>query len=161
MQFINEKFYFKASRGELSKKDPKERRVKRRGNSTYWLLGKTETKMEMGDVHLYRNRTGGKRFQNMPLFFWTTIENRMQGIACLLVNNTAWRKRDATCNRHKHKYQNCVLHLQGSAKEWSLGCVIPASWPPLAAGARFTHPRDHSLADPCIRILWTSNEMST
>ena len=44
--------------------------------------------------------------------------------------------------------QNCVLHLQGSAKEWSLGCV-----PPLAAGARFTQPRDHSLADPCIRIL--------
>ena len=27
-------------------------------------------------------------------------------------------------------------HIQGSAKEWSLGCVIPASWPPLAAGAR-------------------------
>ena len=48
--------------------------------------------------------------------------------------------------------QNCVLHLQGSAKEWSLGCVIPASWPPLAAGARFTQPRDHSLAGPCIRI---------
>ena len=24
--------------------------------------------------------------------------------------------------------------LQGSAKEWSLGCVIPASWPLLAAG---------------------------
>ena len=38
---------------------------------------------------------------------------------------------------------------QGSAKEWSLGCVIPAYWPPLAAGARFTQPRAHSLADPC------------
>ena len=32
--------------------------------------------------------------------------------------------------------------LQGSAKEVSLGCVIPASWPPLAAGARFTQSRD-------------------
>ena len=43
------------------------------------------------------------------------------------------------------KYQ-----LQRSAKKWSLGCMIPASWPPLAAGARFTQPRDHSLADPCM-----------
>ena len=31
-----------------------------------------------------------------------------------------------------------VWYLQGSAKEWSLGCVITASWPPLAAGALFT-----------------------
>ena len=42
---------------------------------------------------------------------------------------------------------------QGSAKEWSLGCVIPASWPPLAAGAGFTQPKNHSLADPCITVL--------
>ena len=34
------------------------------------------------------------------------------------------------------------------AKQWSLGCVIPASWLPLAPGARFTLPRDHSLAHP-------------
>ena len=40
--------------------------------------------------------------------------------------------------------------IQGSAKEWSLGCVIPASWSPLAAGAHFTQTRDHSLADPCM-----------
>ena len=40
------------------------------------------------------------------------------------------------------------FHLQGSAKEWSLGCVIPASWSPLSAGVRFTQPRDHSLDDP-------------
>ena len=39
--------------------------------------------------------------------------------------------------------------LQGSAKERSLGCVIPGSWLPLAAGARFTQPRDHSLANHC------------
>ena len=39
--------------------------------------------------------------------------------------------------------------VQGWAKEWSLGCVIPASWPPLAAGARFTVFRDHSLDYPC------------
>ena len=34
--------------------------------------------------------------------------------------------------------------VQGPAKEWSLGCVIPASLLPLTAGARFTTPRDHS-----------------
>ena len=37
--------------------------------------------------------------------------------------------------------------LQKSAKELFLGCVNPASWP--AAGARFTQPREHSLADIC------------
>ena len=31
-----------------------------------------------------------------------------------------------------------IKHVQGSAKQWSLGCVIPASWPPKAAGAQFT-----------------------
>ena len=31
----------------------------------------------------------------------------------------------------------------------SLGCVIPASWPPLAVAARFTQPRVLSLADSC------------
>ena len=44
----------------------------------------------------------------------------------------------------------CLLQIQGSAEEWSLGCVIPASWTPLAAGARFTQPR--TLADSC-RLL--------
>ena len=39
--------------------------------------------------------------------------------------------------------------VQGWAKEWSLGCVIPASWTPLAAGARFMQSRDHFVADPC------------
>ena len=42
-------------------------------------------------------------------------------------------------------------HVQGSVKEWSLGCVIPASLPALATGAHFTQPRDHSLANPCTR----------
>ena len=28
--------------------------------------------------------------------------------------------------------------------------MIPASWPPLAAGAHFTQPRNHSIADPCM-----------
>ena len=39
--------------------------------------------------------------------------------------------------------------VQGSAKEWTLGCVKRA---PVARGdqdAGITHPRDHSLADPC------------
>ena len=29
--------------------------------------------------------------------------------------------------------------------QWSLGCVIPASWPPLTAGASFKQPRDHAV----------------
>ena len=42
------------------------------------------------------------------------------------------------------------ITVQGSAKEWSLGCVIPASLPPLSAsvGMRYKQPMDHSLADP-------------
>ena len=39
--------------------------------------------------------------------------------------------------------------LQGSAKEWSLGCANPASWLPLAAEGEFTQPRDHSFAQLC------------
>ena len=34
-----------------------------------------------------------------------------------------------------------AYYIQGSAKKWSLGCVVPASWLPLATGwggARFT-----------------------
>ena len=27
--------------------------------------------------------------------------------------------------------------------------MIPGSWPPLATGARFTQPRDHTFAQPC------------
>ena len=47
-------------------------------------------------------------------------------------------------------------YVQGSAKRWALGCVIPASWLPLAATGEFTHPRTHLLADPCIHHnqLW-------
>ena len=43
--------------------------------------------------------------------------------------------------------------LQGSAKDWSLGCVKRT---PSARGvqdAGITQPRDHSLADPCNRPL--------
>ena len=44
-----------------------------------------------------------------------------------------------------------ISGVQGSAKEWFLlGCVIPRSWLPLAARARFTQPRVHSLTDPCM-----------
>ena len=45
-----------------------------------------------------------------------------------------------------------LADVQGSAKEWYLGNVIPASWPPLAAGAEFTQSWDNSLADPCTLI---------
>ena len=40
--------------------------------------------------------------------------------------------------------------VQGSALEWFLDCVIPVSWLALAAGSRFTQPRDHSLSYFCI-----------
>ena len=35
-------------------------------------------------------------------------------------------------------------------EEWSLGCVNPASWLPLAAGDEFTQPRARLFGDPCI-----------
>ena len=41
------------------------------------------------------------------------------------------------------------MDLQGSANKWTLGCVNPASWLPLALGSEFTKPRDHLLADLC------------
>ena len=46
-----------------------------------------------------------------------------------------------------------INRVQGSAKEWSLGCVKRA---PVARGghdAGITQPRDHSLADPCSRVV--------
>ena len=46
-----------------------------------------------------------------------------------------------------------LLHVQGWAKEWSLGCVNSR---PAARGsreARFTQPRDHSSAQPCTLII--------
>ena len=33
--------------------------------------------------------------------------------------------------------------------EWSLGCVNPSSWLPVATGNEFTQPRACLLADPC------------
>ena len=37
-----------------------------------------------------------------------------------------------------------MVHIvQGWAKEWTLGCVNPTSWLPLAAGGEFTQPRAH------------------
>ena len=47
---------------------------------------------------------------------------------------------------------NLLYVYRGSAKEGTLGCVIHASWPPLDAGARFTQPRVHFLADPCSNL---------
>ena len=55
-------------------------------------------------------------------------------------------------------FQLTTNKIQGSAKEWSLGCVIPASWSPLATVARFTQPRDHYLADPC--VVWNLTQAS-
>ena len=62
----------------------------------------------------------------------------------------------AYCNddgRRQHARQSVVFsmwtHVEGWAKEWTLGCVNPASWLSLAAGGEFTQPRDHSFAQPC------------
>ena len=48
--------------------------------------------------------------------------------------------------------------IQGSAsaERWTLGCVNPASWLPMAAGGELTQPRAraHLLADPCILPKW-------
>ena len=57
-------------------------------------------------------------------------------------------KEDARLTLLKHGKLDEVI-IQGSAKEWSLGCVKRA---PAARGgqdAGITQPRDHSLADPC------------
>ena len=50
----------------------------------------------------------------------------------------------------KHSIYNHKIHdlVQGSAKRWTLGCMNPASWLPLAAGGMLMQPRAHLLADP-------------
>ena len=72
-------------------------------------------------------------------------------------SRAAW-KRVITCFDHNEIDQpSCirqhgnekVVKVQGWAKEWSLGCVNPASWLPVAVGHKFTQPRDHSFAQPC------------
>ena len=40
--------------------------------------------------------------------------------------------------------------LQRCSKWWFLGCMNPASWPPLAAGLEFAPPRNHLLDNLCI-----------
>ena len=55
---------------------------------------------------------------------------------------------DATISVLHPDTDGVVLYMQGSAKEWILGCVKHA---PAARGgqdAKITQPRDHSLADP-------------
>ena len=42
---------------------------------------------------------------------------------------------------------------QGSAKEWSLGCVNVTLRLPLAEGCEFTQPRVHSSAEPCSSVF--------
>ena len=51
----------------------------------------------------------------------------------------------------KREREQVAIRVQGWAKVWSLGCVNSR---PAARGiqeAGFTQPRDHYLADPCIR----------
>ena len=42
---------------------------------------------------------------------------------------------------------------RGWAKEWTLGCVNPTSWLPLADEGEFTQPRAHSFAQPVHNII--------
>ena len=53
-----------------------------------------------------------------------------------------------------------LVHVQGWAKEWALGCVNPASWLSLAAGGEFTQPRAHSFAQPCSRCTIFAESVS-
>ena len=68
-------------------------------------------------------------------------EDRVQPLGTLL----SMRSQDASVAKGLPN----KLNIQGWTKEWSLGCVIPASWLLLAVGARFTQPRDHSFNLPC------------
>ena len=49
---------------------------------------------------------------------------------------------------HFHETGEATMYYneQGWAKEWTLGCVNPASWLPLAVGGEFTQLR----VQPCI-----------
>ena len=49
-----------------------------------------------------------------------------------------------------------AVHVQESAKEWAIGCVIPAPWPPLAAATHITQPRACSVADPCTVSIYAN-----
>ena len=48
------------------------------------------------------------------------------------------------------KHKDDKTHLQGSAKEWSLGCVKRAPTARVIRDMGITQPKDHYLADPCI-----------
>ena len=44
----------------------------------------------------------------------------------------------------------CDPVVQGSAKEWSIGCVKRAPAARVIRDMGITQPKDHYLADPCI-----------
>ena len=48
-------------------------------------------------------------------------------------------------------------HVEGSAKEWSLGCVKRAPAAREGQDAGITQPRDHSLADPCMHLHYAQS----
>ena len=63
-------------------------------------------------------------------------------------------KQPVDSKRYKFGWIIRSMYVQGSAIRWDLGSVIPASWPPLTAGARFTQPRAHLLADPSLYVIY-------
>ena len=79
-----------------------------------------------------------------------TLSHKQRG--CTEMQENTWARlresRAQGASRNLAHVFSCIA-AQGSSKEWFLGCVIPASWPPLAVGAHFTQPRDHSFPDPC------------
>ena len=59
------------------------------------------------------------------------------------------------------KPQDCFVtssqyYIQESTKEWAIGCVIPAPWPPLAAATHITQPRACSAANPCTVSIYAN-----
>ena len=67
---------------------------------------------------------------------------------CEIGYRDSWRSLEI-----RGQFKACLWCIQGCAKEWTLGCMNPASWLPLAAGCKFTQPRDHSFAQPCRIVL--------
>ena len=93
--------------------------------------------------------------------FWSPNFNRRLLLFCLV--SRVSRRKEAICNSifsrcfgsppSQLSYRDrggCLkMYVQGWAKEWSLGCVNSR---PAARGSqeeKFTHPRDHSFAQPC------------
>ena len=59
-----------------------------------------------------------------------------------------------SCKNLPFQYKNQNIQIQRWAIRWSLGCVNPASWLPLATGCEFTQPRAHLI----VHIFTTADD---